>query len=712
MFDSLFQDETNRSLQAEALLPREKPRTEPGLFTGTLGAIDRGLMQGSLEAGRFAVNAAVSAYRIADARWNDKTILDEVTKGETELGKRLGAAAAKWEPDPNTVGKAAQIVQGLTKVLGKAAAYVAMAGPAAGIAALSADEGINEGMRLTDKGVDAGTAATIGGLRAATTAAGAVLPVAGATPLATAGLVVASGPAMFMAEQSTVRDILSSQGYDQLAAEVDPYDVTSNLVALGLPGAMGVAAHAMRAKPAVKTPDGAPFRPTADEVDAARVALLDQHDVELVTGLATHEGRTPKPEDLVVHEQGMRDAVERADADPPPVRPIDTVGKDEPLPKHEAPAQQAVAPEPPAAAEIPRSKGLRDEQKAVETRFANQLAADPVAAMRAYDALPEAQGGRVLNTDIARELSPDYLANPTLHSASVHEPASWLMQKKFDEALAATDEFQQVTFLAGGGGSGKGSATSLMGDVFARSTSVVDTTLSKLSSAQKKVEATLAAGKTAQIIMVLRDPIDAMVNGVVPRGIRTGRIVPLKAFIDAHTGAAQTVKALAEQYKDDPRVQVRVVDNRGGPGEAKVADLAALDSVDYNDIEGRVLQELTKAHEAGKIPDSIFEAITGKPAQGSQGGGGLDGGADRSVAQQGGAEQGRQGQVGQGAGAPEPPEISLAREQIAARDFDFTLEDGTTIKASEALARIEAEAARMEQDAPAFEAAVNCLLGG
>src|SRR3546814_14022965 len=81
-----------------------------------------------------------------------------------------------------------------------------------------------------------------------------------------------------------------------------------------------------------------------------------------------------------------------------------------------------------------------------------RLVRDPDALAREYAAIEDTKGGTVLNTDLARELSPEYLANRT-RSADVHEAASDTVKTLYESKLAQpTPEGldRAVLFTAGG----------------------------------------------------------------------------------------------------------------------------------------------------------------------------------------------------------------------------------------------------------------------
>ncbi|KPF90214.1 hypothetical protein IP81_15845 [Novosphingobium sp. AAP83] len=66
-------------------------------------------------------------------------------------------------------------------------------------------------------------------------------------------------------------------------------------------------------------------------------------------------------------------------------------------------------------------------------------------------------GGRILNTDLTRELSPEFRANRS-RSAEVHEPSSAFVKKLYTQMLAepvSAGSSKFVLFTAGGTGAGK-----------------------------------------------------------------------------------------------------------------------------------------------------------------------------------------------------------------------------------------------------------------
>ncbi|MGE0311380.1 MAG: hypothetical protein AB7P21_07145 [Lautropia sp.] len=314
MFDSLYQTETDRALDFESKSPRPQPKAEPGVFAGAGSALFTGAAQGATQFGASVLDV-LNEYGKAAALREGGAKEDTVDKMFTEQqpeAKALRAKAKSWEPDPETTGTAAKVLQGLGNVGAKIVGSVALGGPTAP-ALLGVSEGITEGTTLADKGVDASTAAKAGLVKGLTTAAGAALPIAGKTVEATAGLVLAGGPAMFMAERQAIGEILGAAGYEHLMAEYDPLDVTGLTMSLVAPAAFGAAAHAMRASTSAKAGAAKTIAPSEEAVDAARVSLLEVHEAGLMRAKAEAEGRPMTLDDLIADEKARADVLARLD---------------------------------------------------------------------------------------------------------------------------------------------------------------------------------------------------------------------------------------------------------------------------------------------------------------------------------------------------------------------------------------------------------------
>lgn|GEM_PF-1315052 len=365
--------------------------------------------------------------------------------------------------------------------------------------------------------------------------------------------------------------------------------------------------------------------------------------------------------------------------------------------------------------------GLVDTNEAGQT-LRRRLVDEPDALIDAYAQLEDSAGGTVLNTDVARELSPEYLADRT-RSADVHEAASDFVKTLYERKLAAPtpEGFERkVMFTAGGTGAGKTTAVAAVSEALGRPEIVYDTNMNTLRSAEQKVQQALDAGRDVTIAYVYRDPVEALTGGAIPRAQRqaerfgTGRTVPLEEHARTHEGVRGVMDALAKRYADDSRVTIIPIDNSRGKGrQAILRSLADVPRQEQNQLRERLRAALEEARAAG-LPEDLYRGFASQgrdaravvPANGA-----ADGGSPA---------QGDRGQVAAPGKAPTPasPEAQIAAitDQAAAEaalafpDLQVVLDDGSIVSAAEALAQADADIVRAQSDSRGFAAAVACSL--
>lgn len=378
---------------------------------------------------------------------------------------------------------------------------------------------------------------------------------------------------------------------------------------------------------------------------------------------------------------------------------------------------------------IPKSPDLPPDQQAVEARFAAWILEDVDRAVAEYAKHPETQGGKVLNTDIARDLSRDYNATKDTRStlsAAVHEPASWLVKEIYRRRLAqapAAGERAVVTFTAGGTGAGKSSAIAKVPAVQGAvdvSQIVYDTNMNTLDSARGRIEQALAAGKDVSLVFVARDPVVALTQGALPRAMRQGRTVPLAEHAKTHTGAAKVVKQLAKEYEGNDRVAITVIDNTGPNGSQAVAEIAMVGRIDYTDLEARLREALDKEYGNGRVSEVVYRGTLGEDAgkagilrpAGDAAGAGKDPDAGATAQSVLGDPSGSDGIP-----AAPPADAGLTDAQVGQIIDDrpnATLLDGEGMQRTAAVALAEGDSmmARTGKDAEAYPAAAACALRG
>lgn len=255
------------------------------------------------------------------------------------------------------------------------------------------------------------------------------------------------------------------------------------------------------------------------------------------------------------------------------------------------------------------NRDLPAEQKTIEQKFAKDLDENYEQRKAEY----VAKNGNVFDTDRARELSPDYTEDPTL-SQAVHVPAREFVTKVYKEELAKpAPEGKQnvVTFTSGGSGAGKTMAVNAAKD---DSHLVVDANLSRFDDAKKDIQEALDAGKQVDISFVYRDPKSAFIDGVMGGRNRGGRTVPLDVAMNANKDSLETIKQLADFYKDNPDVQIKYYNNskKGSPMQPlSLEDVKKIEN-DYEQVKKEVQDEIDRKYQSGEIDERQYKGFSGR----------------------------------------------------------------------------------------------------
>lgn len=279
MWAGLYPSETDRALTERAINPRPFLASEPSLWSSAgalIGAPLMGAAQGVNESLRLV--GRISSARIEPdpperqavgrsasllpASMLDRMDADRAASRQrnaeiaAETDEFFKGAATYWKPNPQTAGFVQNLLHEAGRVITKAVGYGAAAGPVGMVVGTSVDEGATGYLSLRDRGVDATTAVQGGLVRAAVTAASMAAPAVGSTLARSAGIVAATGPGLFVGEQIASRAILERAGYQDIAAEFDPWDPAGLAVSL-VPGALvaGVVHRSRARKAAAMTPE-------------------------------------------------------------------------------------------------------------------------------------------------------------------------------------------------------------------------------------------------------------------------------------------------------------------------------------------------------------------------------------------------------------------------------------------------------------------------
>ena len=249
----------------------------------------------------------------------------------------------------------------------------------------------------------------------------------------------------------------------------------------------------------------------------------------------------------------------------------------------------------------------------IGAKLQERVDADFEGAVADYNKLKGTKGGRVLDTDIARELSPEYRADRS-RSMEVHEAASDFIQRNFEARMAQEGEGEIVAFMAGGGGAGKSSAEELLSPILDDASMILDGTLSSYDKAERNVRLALDSGRKVAILYVYRDPVDALKFGVLTRAMTGGRTVPIDALVKGHAGSSTVVRKLQAKFGDDPNFKLHVVDNSRGKNNAVLSDLESITPVIIDGLKERFINATEQQFQAGAINDVVYRATINKQA--------------------------------------------------------------------------------------------------
>jgi hypothetical protein len=308
-----------------------------------------------------------------------------------------------------------------------------------------------------------------------------------------------------------------------------------------------------------------------------------------------------------------------------------TPAKPKPLavPAHEWPKSQRPAPPaqteggnlPPGGNEGGKATlgGMDPDELRVRQETLAKLHANPEHYLAEYTK----RFGNVLNADDAATLFDEYNQDPMKYRVAVHPAATWIRDELFRRALAekAPEGKNHVFFTAGSNAAGKSTALSLT-NAPAESQVAFDSTFSNPEHARKLVEQALAANKRVGVLFVQR-PLEEAFQGMLDRAETEGRVVSINQLMNSHQGAAASVRALYQEFADDPRFRFQFVDNSGATPQLSTIELAA--PQDYTGVKEHLHELLDAEYDAGRITEATYRRIGGRrepgqPRNGGQGG--------------------------------------------------------------------------------------------
>jgi hypothetical protein len=288
------------------------------------------------------------------------------------------------------------------------------------------------------------------------------------------------------------------------------------------------------------------------------------------------------------------------------------------------PRQSARAPAAPATTPAKQQLTSQEISAITEKRAAEHYPELKEKYLRGGGGSYDAHGNLTsvnLNTDDWRPLFPEYHGT---NAADVHEASGTLNKRLFTESLQTMKGKGNNTMvvLAGGGGSGKGTAVGQFFDQ-AQYPIRLDQVSDNVEKLEGKLDEAIKAGYKAEYLFVDRPPELAW-KGVVGRAVNArkagglARTVPLEIALKANLAARQTAIEMLQRRHDIP---VRVIDNSRGPGEARMLTdrneaLAHLKSqvYDHEKLLEKMRHDTLGIYERGDLPHDIAEGLVGAGA--------------------------------------------------------------------------------------------------
>jgi hypothetical protein len=227
--------------------------------------------------------------------------------------------------------------------------------------------------------------------------------------------------------------------------------------------------------------------------------------------------------------------------------------------------------------------------------------------------------GVTVGTDYARELFAQY-------SASIESKLKFAAAVRRSASRVASAVFAQVLSERGGGmalftagGTGVGKTTAIRsgagaGNLLKEARIIYDSNFHRFESASRKVEMAVKAGSKVVVVFVHRHPVEAYLEGVVPRTLVEGRTVPITGHLRMHRDSLRTFLRVHAVFAADRRTAFMALNNTGHPTEAFPTEVEYLRHIKYGWTEILEVMKVGLGHlyEQGKISQALYKASRGK----------------------------------------------------------------------------------------------------
>ena len=245
------------------------------------------------------------------------------------------------------------------------------------------------------------------------------------------------------------------------------------------------------------------------------------------------------------------------------------------------------------------------EAQRMRSTVLDKLAADSARYLSEYSERFE----NVLNADDAATLFGEYNADRARYRVAVHPAATWVRDELFRRALAEVPVGRRarVVFTAGGNAVGKSTALRFsLAQTWAHV--VFDSTFSNPAHARRMVDLVLTASWPITVMHVERPLGDALLS-MLERGRIEGRVVSINQMIHSHRGAAESVRALWQEFRCDTNFNFRFIANSSeGTTEGTIE---VTEPRDYTEIRKNLHELLRAEYRAGRIAEGTYNRVGG-----------------------------------------------------------------------------------------------------
>lgn len=257
------------------------------------------------------------------------------------------------------------------------------------------------------------------------------------------------------------------------------------------------------------------------------------------------------------------------------------------------------------------------ERAEVEARVIQRVEANPEKLFELYRQLPESLNGRYVNSDLFKEIFPEYAASPahrTVFNVPVHNSAAVLANELFHKMVAETDHQNRnsILFITGIPGAGKSTAIQKNAIDLNKYKAIYEGQLSTYEQAKEKISWCLKHNCDADVFAFHRDPEGALQNTFL-RFMTLGRGASIFAMSTIQGNLGNSIEKLYNEFSKS--VTFCTIDLRSDNldpicGKSGIAILKS--EGDVHAIRERLECELEKWRKSGRITESCYREAAGR----------------------------------------------------------------------------------------------------